>query len=243
MSRRTLEQLKTDCKPIAQLLAILDTLNEKIKNHQTKESSTELAKRVEGVSEYQYRQRSVLRNPANDRAVPIETIDREQFRLKYGAHLSNVTLHYGEYSDELTRTMNLLALTIGTDIYFRNGAYKPETEEGRALLAHEMTHVAQYSEKRIKTADRQELEEEAEQKEKQELYDPETYITVNYHNRKIRLTKRQYEKLLEKTAEEVDRWVEMQKYIMDEQKYLHLLCNYQDFLSKRENLLNFFSHK
>ena len=125
MSRRTLEQLKTDCKPIAQLLAILDTLNEKIKNHQTKESSTELAKRVEGVSEYQYRQRSVLRNPANDRAVPIETIDREQFRLKYGAHLSNVTLHYGEYSDELTRTMNLLALTIGTDIYFRNGAYKP----------------------------------------------------------------------------------------------------------------------
>jgi len=61
--------------------------------------------------------------------------------------------------------------------------------------------VQQYTEKRIKTADRQELEEEAEQKEKQELYDPETYITVNYHNRKIRLTKRQYEKLLEKTAE------------------------------------------
>ena len=32
---------------------------------------------------------------------------------------------------------------LGTDIFFRNGAYRPETEEGRKILAHELTHVAQ----------------------------------------------------------------------------------------------------
>ncbi|MEE0999379.1 MAG: DUF4157 domain-containing protein [Treponemataceae bacterium] len=31
--------------------------------------------------------------------------------------------------------------TLGKDIYFRNKAYKPETEEGRKILAHELTHI------------------------------------------------------------------------------------------------------
>ena len=230
MSRRNLEQLKADCKAITQLLNILDTLNEKIKNHQTQDHKSELAKRVQGITEYQYRQRSVLRNPDNDRVVPIETIDREQFRLKYAAQLSNVTLHYGEYSDELTRSMNLLALTIGTDIYFRNGAYKPETEEGRALLAHEMTHVAQYTEKRIHThTDTKELENEAVYAEKSEYYESDPVITKVIQGIPFRIRKSKeawlHNMIKEKLETLIEQYCAMQR---DDKKKLKLLTTYMD---------------
>ena len=48
------------------------------------------------------------------------------------------------YADEYARSFHALALVVGTDIYFRNGAYKLETEEERKTIAHELTHVAQH---------------------------------------------------------------------------------------------------
>ncbi len=48
---------------------------------------------------------------------------------------------------------------LGTDIFFRNGAYRPETEEGRKILAHELTHVAQNKRlEEYRGASREELE-------------------------------------------------------------------------------------
>ncbi|MBO7317025.1 MAG: DUF4157 domain-containing protein [Paludibacteraceae bacterium] len=44
-----------------------------------------------------------------------------------------------------------------------NGAYRPETEEGRKILAHELTHVAQNKKREeYRGASREELEGEAE---------------------------------------------------------------------------------
>lgn len=37
-------------------------------------------------------------------------------------------------ADEYTRSFHVLALTIGSDIFFRNGAYKPETEGINPLI-------------------------------------------------------------------------------------------------------------
>ena len=45
-----------------------------------------------------------------------------------GSHSQGRT---GPYADELARSLHTLALVLGTDIFFRNGAYRPETEEGR----------------------------------------------------------------------------------------------------------------
>jgi len=36
-----------------------------------------------------------------------------------------------------------LAFTVGDNIYFRSGMYQPDSPEGRRVLAHELTHVAQ----------------------------------------------------------------------------------------------------
>ena len=39
--------------------------------------------------------------------------------------------------------MNALAYTVGSNVVFGNGQYKPETNGGRKLLAHELTHTIQ----------------------------------------------------------------------------------------------------
>lgn len=38
----------------------------------------------------------------------------------------------------------MCAVVLGTDIYFRNGAYQANTSKGIELLAHELTHIEQY---------------------------------------------------------------------------------------------------
>ncbi|MEV6923675.1 DUF4157 domain-containing protein [Dactylosporangium sp. NPDC051485] len=62
-----------------------------------------------------------------------------------GADLSGVHLHTDFHADNLNRGAGSLALTRGRDIFFRAGQYAPHTSTGRALIAHEMTHVAQQS--------------------------------------------------------------------------------------------------
>lgn len=76
--------------------------------------------------------RASKRNMNNDRVVPIEMTTLNEYNLKTGDNLENVKIHYGAYSDELTRAYHATALTIGAAIYFSTKAYKPETEEGRA---------------------------------------------------------------------------------------------------------------
>jgi hypothetical protein len=41
--------------------------------------------------------------------------------------------------------LNAKAFTTGSDIFFRNGAYSPQSSGGQELLAHELTHVVQQS--------------------------------------------------------------------------------------------------
>ena len=46
---------------------------------------------------------------------------------------------------QLARSVNALAFTAGGNIVFGAGQYRPETNEGKRLLAHELTHVVQQS--------------------------------------------------------------------------------------------------
>jgi hypothetical protein len=46
-------------------------------------------------------------------------------------------------ADQVCRAFRARALTIGTDIYFSDGAFAPHTREGLRLLAHEVAHVVQ----------------------------------------------------------------------------------------------------
>ena len=60
-----------------------------------------------------------------------------------GADFSDVKVHTDSQSDSLNRSLSARAFTLGSDIFFSQGAYNPRTSGGKHLLAHELTHVVQ----------------------------------------------------------------------------------------------------
>jgi hypothetical protein len=60
-----------------------------------------------------------------------------------GADFSGVKVHHDAGGDRLNRALNARAFTTGKDIFFRQGEYKPASQGGQELIAHELTHVVQ----------------------------------------------------------------------------------------------------
>ncbi len=69
-----------------------------------------------------------------------------------GADFSNVRVHTDSQSDTLNRSLSAKAFTLGSDIFFSQGAYNPGSSSGQALLAHELTHVVQQGAGRVNKA-------------------------------------------------------------------------------------------
>ncbi|HEY4112027.1 MAG TPA: DUF4157 domain-containing protein [Puia sp.] len=61
----------------------------------------------------------------------------------FGMDFCHVRVHYDAASAALCKELNAAAFTHGQDIYFGEGMYNPHSEEGKKLLAHELTHVVQ----------------------------------------------------------------------------------------------------
>jgi hypothetical protein len=62
---------------------------------------------------------------------------------RFGEDFSNVRIHTGQYASQLSQDLNAQAFTVGNDIYFNSGKYTPESNAGKYLLAHELTHTIQ----------------------------------------------------------------------------------------------------
>jgi hypothetical protein len=75
--------------------------------------------------------------------------DRVRTRMEQalGADFSRVRVHADPQADQLNQAIQARAFTTGQDVFFRQGAYAPESQGGQALLAHELTHVVQQTAK------------------------------------------------------------------------------------------------
>ncbi|OOG70722.1 DUF4157 domain-containing protein [Algoriphagus sp. A40] len=62
---------------------------------------------------------------------------------KIGADFSGVKVHTGPQAASMSSALGAQAFTHGSDIYFNEGKYQPESSEGKHLLAHELTHTVQ----------------------------------------------------------------------------------------------------
>lgn len=74
---------------------------------------------------------------------PLEARDRSFFESRLQTHLDDVRLHTGPTGQRLASGLSARALTSGHDIAFGPGEYRPASDEGRQLLAHEIAHVVQ----------------------------------------------------------------------------------------------------
>lgn len=62
---------------------------------------------------------------------------------RFGADFSNIKIHTDSNAAGLSKDLNAQAFTIGNDIYFNDGKFSPGSDEGKHLLAHELTHTLQ----------------------------------------------------------------------------------------------------
>ncbi|MCR8557637.1 DUF4157 domain-containing protein [Mucilaginibacter sp. BJC16-A38] len=68
---------------------------------------------------------------------------RKFFEPKFGHDFSNVKLHTDSVAAKSAQSINALAYTSGNNIVFNTGQYAPESDSGKKLMAHELTHVVQ----------------------------------------------------------------------------------------------------
>ena len=81
----------------------------------------------------------VLRSPGQ----PLDAATRTFFEPRFGRDFSQVRVHAGAAAEQSARDVNAHAYTVGHNIVFGAGRFAPGTNEGRRLIAHELTHVMQ----------------------------------------------------------------------------------------------------
>jgi hypothetical protein len=74
---------------------------------------------------------------------PLDSRLRTDFAPWLGSRVDKVRLHRDAEANDMSRSIAARAFTTGHDIYFAPGEYRPESREGRRVLAHELAHVAQ----------------------------------------------------------------------------------------------------
>lgn len=81
----------------------------------------------------------VLRSPGQ----PLDRATRAFMEPRFGHDFSQVRVHTDARAAKSAQAVNALAYTVGRDVVFGAGQYVSGTNEGRRLLAHELTHVMQ----------------------------------------------------------------------------------------------------
>ena len=74
---------------------------------------------------------------------PLSDSEKNFFEPRFGCDFSLVRVHTGINASESARSVNARAYTVGHDIFFGMKEYTPETQSGRRLMAHELTHTIQ----------------------------------------------------------------------------------------------------
>lgn len=82
---------------------------------------------------------SVLSNSGR----PLEPSLRQNMEQRFGYDFSRVRVHSGVTAERSVQDVSANAYTVGNHIVFGAAQFSPDSQSGRRLLAHELTHVVQ----------------------------------------------------------------------------------------------------
>jgi hypothetical protein len=82
-------------------------------------------------------------NALDGKGSPLPDSTRNYFEPRFGANFSQVRVHIGTQSAETAKALNAKAFTTGNNIFFGQGQFTPNSNEGQKLIGHELTHVVQ----------------------------------------------------------------------------------------------------
>jgi hypothetical protein len=74
---------------------------------------------------------------------PLDDAVASRLAPSMGDAVGGVRVHAGEEAAQLARAVSARAFTVGNDIFFGAGEYRPGTTDGDRLIAHEAAHVVQ----------------------------------------------------------------------------------------------------
>ena len=77
---------------------------------------------------------------------PLSDAVRGKMEAALGADFSDVRVHVGPQAERI----GAVAFTMGSEIYFAPGRYQPDTLQGQQLLGHELAHVVQQRQGRVR---------------------------------------------------------------------------------------------
>ncbi|MEM7574267.1 MAG: T6SS effector amidase Tae4 family protein [Bacteroidota bacterium] len=77
------------------------------------------------------------------RGKPMSPEVMQQMEAGFGVDFSQVNIHTDAEAESMNKDLHARAFTNGNDIYFNTGQYNPDTNKGKRLLAHELTHTVQ----------------------------------------------------------------------------------------------------
>ena len=168
---------------------------------------------------------------------PVEATTVEEFNQNTDNNIENVHYYCGDDYESMVVRLWAYAVVILGDVYFRRGKFQPESEEGRKLLTHELTHVAQNKNKEfVDHRTRKELEEEAEFNERtaESIQDP--LVTRTIRGEEVTLpASRWHEVSTEVLDVLVPEWVDYERfkrspegYELLKRKYAHWKEHHED---------------
>jgi hypothetical protein len=74
---------------------------------------------------------------------PLDPAARGFMERRFGYDFGQVRVHANTQAAESARAVNALAYTVGRNLVFGAGQYRPNTSVGQRLLAHELVHIVQ----------------------------------------------------------------------------------------------------
>jgi hypothetical protein len=86
---------------------------------------------------------SEINDVRSSRGLSLDSDTQEFMESRFGYDFSSVRIHTDERAARSASSLNALAFTVGNDIVFAEGQYRPTTMEGRRLLGHELIHTIQ----------------------------------------------------------------------------------------------------
>jgi hypothetical protein len=86
---------------------------------------------------------SPVHDVVGSKGSPLEPGVRREMEAAVGHDFGDVEVHTDSRAADSARSVQAHAYTVGNHVVFGEGRYRPDTDEGRHTLAHELTHVVQ----------------------------------------------------------------------------------------------------
>jgi len=108
--------------------------------------------------------------------------EKSFFESRMGYDFSDVRIHDNSSANQSAKNINALAYTHKNNIVFGQGQYQPNTEEGKKLMAHELTHVVQQTGDDVSLKEAPDMIQRAEGKDPSALDDDQLQSEYDAYN-------------------------------------------------------------